>query len=131
MAEAFGGELDFLMNNAGYISKITPIGKSDPDDWWRDCEVNIKGTYLMSRAFLHLHLQSPSKTVINIPSIGARQLWSVSSAYDISKLSMLRFTEFLMVDRGAQGLVALSVHPGGVKSDLTFKGALGTFFVSI
>jgi NAD(P)-dependent dehydrogenase (short-subunit alcohol dehydrogenase family) len=121
VSKAFDGKLDVLINNAGYISKITPMGETDPDDWWRDWEVNIKGTYLMSRTFLPLLLQSSSKTAINISSIGAHMLGPGFSAYQVNKLAMLRFTEFLMVDHGAQGLLALGVHPGGVKSDLSLS----------
>lgn len=121
VSQAFGGKLDVLINNAGYLSKITPMSETDPDDWWRDWEVNIKGTYLMSRTFLPLLLQSSLKTVINITSIGAHMLGPGFSAYQVNKFAMLRFTEFLMVDHGAQGLLAFSVHPGGVKSDLALS----------
>ncbi|KAF9367790.1 hypothetical protein CPB97_005322, partial [Podila verticillata] len=36
------GHLDILVNNAGYTEEWTPIAESNPSEWWRSWEVNIK-----------------------------------------------------------------------------------------
>lgn len=79
---------------------------------------NIKGTYLVTRAFLPLLLASPTKTVLNISSVGAHRIAPGASAYQTAKLAICRFTEFLVVEYGKGGLIALAVHPGGVKTEL-------------
>ena len=40
------------------------------------------------------------------------------SAYQTSKLALVRFTEFLQAEYGTQGLMAISVHPGNVQTDI-------------
>jgi NAD(P)-dependent dehydrogenase (short-subunit alcohol dehydrogenase family) len=55
--ETSAGRLDVLVNNAGLID-MTMIKDSDPETWWRVWEVNVKGPYLVARAFLPLMLKA-------------------------------------------------------------------------
>jgi len=119
--KAFGGTLDILVNNAGRLEDWVPVGDSDPDDWWETWEVSVKGVYLCCRYFLPLLLKSESKTVINVSSAGALNVSPGSSAYQTAKFAMCRYTEFLEAEYGGQGLVAISVRPGGVRTDLSLK----------
>jgi NAD(P)-dependent dehydrogenase (short-subunit alcohol dehydrogenase family) len=50
------GRLDVLVNNAGVID-MTMITDSNPETWWNVWEVNVKGPYLVARAFLPLMLK--------------------------------------------------------------------------
>lgn len=115
----FGG-LDILVNNAGYLASFTPIVESDPEEWWRTWEVNVKGPYLLTRAFVPLLLETKGglKTLLNVSSIGAHFYAPGASAYQTTKLALLRISEFTMVDYGKQGLLVLSFHPGGVQTEL-------------
>lgn len=120
VTDAFGGRLDILVNNAGYLETWVPIAESDPDEWWRTWEVNLKGPYLVSRAFVPLLLNTSNgpKTVVNISSVGAHRIMPGASAYQTSKFALLRLTEFLQAEYGSQGLLTFAVHPGGVPTDL-------------
>lgn len=42
------GAVDLLVNNAGRLTSIAPVWESDPDEWWRDVEVNIRSVFLCS-----------------------------------------------------------------------------------
>ncbi|EME39253.1 hypothetical protein DOTSEDRAFT_179713 [Dothistroma septosporum NZE10] len=114
------GRLDILLNNAGYLERFLKPHEQDPTDWWRVWEVNIKGVYLVTRAFLPLILKSQDslKTILNVSSIGAHALMSGASGYQMGKLALLRFGEFLNTDYGEQGLLAFGIHPGGVPTEL-------------
>ena len=46
------GPIDSLVNNAGIAGVIGPIWETDPDDWWREVEVNLRGPLLCARALL-------------------------------------------------------------------------------
>ncbi|KAI9702237.1 MAG: hypothetical protein M1820_006169 [Bogoriella megaspora] len=116
--QKFGGSLDILINNAGYLGRFEPILEGDPDDWWSNYEVNIKGLYLVTRAVLPMVLKSELKTIVNITSAGAHFAWKGASGYQSTKLAVLRLSEFLVADYGDQGLLSYSVHPGGVKTEL-------------
>ncbi|KAK5170543.1 uncharacterized protein LTR77_005131 [Saxophila tyrrhenica] len=106
--------LDILINNAGYLASYQPLGDSDPDKWWRNFEVNVKGVYLMTRSFLPLILASKDKTMIVMSSVGAHHTLPGGSGYETTKLAVLKMNSYLMAEYGSQGLLAYGVAPGGV-----------------
>lgn len=110
--------VDILINNAGYLENWQKIADSDPSDWWKTWEINIKGVYLTTRSFLPLLLKSTHKTIVNLSSIGAHVLQPGASAYQSTKFALLRLTEFTAAEYGEQGVVAFAVHPGGVPTEL-------------
>ncbi|KAJ5751044.1 hypothetical protein N7533_008072 [Penicillium manginii] len=120
-ADVLGGSLDVLVNNAGYLDEWKPIAESKPSEWWRTWEVNIKGTYLAVHFFVPLLLKSETKTVINISSGGAHVIFPGASAYQTTKFALCRLTEFMDQEYHQEGLIAISVHPGGVKTDLAMN----------
>lgn len=116
------GKLDILGNNAyvmiiylpwlgedcnhthsGYLENFTPITESDPDEWWYTWTVNIRGPYLVTRSFLPLLLKGGDKQIVNLSSVGAHATRRGASAYQTSKIAILRFTEFIMSEYGEEG----------------------------
>jgi len=114
------GKLDILINNAGYSSTWSSMTESDPSEWWRTWEVNVKGTYLISRAFIPLLLKTESglKTIVSISSMGGVATVPTASAYQASKSAQIRLTNYLCIEHKEDGLLAYSIHPGGVKTEL-------------
>jgi NAD(P)-dependent dehydrogenase (short-subunit alcohol dehydrogenase family) len=112
--------LDILVNNAGYMAAMSPIASSEEDSWWRTFEINLLGTYRVTKAALPLLLSSQLKTIINLNSIAAHNLRPSASAYGTSKNAVLRFTEFLMMESEIEGngLLAYCVHPGAIMTKL-------------
>ncbi|KAK6823932.1 hypothetical protein RU639_006433 [Aspergillus parasiticus] len=111
--------LDILINNAGYLEKRVKIAESDPSEWQKTWSVNVIGPYLVTRAFLPQMLsKGGDKIVVNLGSIAAHLTSPGASAYQTSKLAVLRFTEFLDVDHGPDGVLTFAVHPCGVPTDM-------------
>ena len=48
--EAAIGPVDLLVNNAGQFGPVGPLAATDPDDWWRALEVNLRGPFALLRA---------------------------------------------------------------------------------
>ncbi|KAI0729731.1 putative oxidoreductase [Fomitopsis betulina] len=113
------GKLDALINNAGYMEAVTSITDSDPEDWWRSWEVNIRGTYEFTRAFLPLLIESKGdKIIVNTTSVAAHFLDGLFAGYKANKLAILRFTEVTVAEYGDKGVLAFAVHPGAVATDM-------------
>jgi NAD(P)-dependent dehydrogenase (short-subunit alcohol dehydrogenase family) len=112
------GAVDILVNNAGYLDPYTKLGESNPDQWWRSWEVNVRGVYLMTRMFLPLVLQSTDKTIVVISSVGAHHTMLGGSGYETTKLAVLKINNYLMLEYGSQGLLAYAVAPGGVNTEM-------------
>ncbi|KAJ5194339.1 Glucose/ribitol dehydrogenase [Penicillium cf. griseofulvum] len=119
--DSFGGTLDILVNNAGYLPDMTRVIDSDPDDWMKGWDVNIKGPYLCSHYLLPMILRSDTKTIVNLTSIGAHLLTTGGSAYQNSRFAICRFTESLAREHRNEGLVVLALHPGAIKTDMADK----------
>lgn len=121
-----GGRLDVVINNAGFMTPASAVPESDEDAWWRTLEVNLRGPYLVAKYFLPMLLGSGGdgslKTIVNINSVAAHNLRPQASAYGTSKLAVLKLTEFLLVEAAEKGLLAYSVHPGGVLTKLAEDG---------
>lgn len=115
--------LDILVNNAGVVASPASVADSDPDAWWDVWTVNLRGPYLLTRAFLPLLLKGGDKQIVNVGSVGAHLILPGFSAYQPGKLALLRFTEFIDVEYKAEGVVALYIHPGNVVTDI-FKGKM-------
>lgn len=108
------GRLDILVQNAGIVGTPGPIVDSDPEDWWKTWDVNVRGAYLVTRAFLPLMLKGGDKQIVNVSSVGAHLIGEGMSAYQTSKLALLRFTEFVVAEYGEQGVLAFCIHPGNI-----------------
>lgn len=111
------GVVDVLMHNSGILEsgKITEI---DPKAWWRVWELNVYGPFLVARSFIPLLLKGHLKQFVITSSVGA---WLDSpgvSAYQPSKLAVLRFADFINSEYGDRGLVAFCIHPGNVLTDI-------------
>ncbi|KAF3406512.1 Short chain dehydrogenase andI [Talaromyces pinophilus] len=112
------GRLDILVNNVGRLEKWLPLAGTDPSSWGRTWEVNVKGTYLMTRPFIPLLLQGGEKTIVNMNSVGAHLSRPGASAYQTGKLAILRLTEFTNVEYSGQVILAFAIHPGAVDTEL-------------
>ncbi|KAI0847843.1 putative oxidoreductase [Daldinia vernicosa] len=114
----FGGRLDILINNAGYLDDWVPIAEANADSWWQTYEINVKGVFLCSKYFIPLLLASETKTNILTTSMGAIAVKPTASAYQPSKFVVSRLAEYVAAEYGDQGIVCYSLHPGGIKTDL-------------
>jgi NAD(P)-dependent dehydrogenase (short-subunit alcohol dehydrogenase family) len=119
---AFGG-LDVVINNAGYMGRAKPVVDSDPEEYWMTWEINYRGVYWVTKYFLPLLLKKEDglKTIVNLSSKGAHALVPGMSAYQVSKFAILKFSESVCAEYAGVGVVAYSVHPGGVPTELALN----------
>lgn len=111
------GHVDIVINNAGIIGSSL-IADSNPDEWWRILQVNLGGPYLVTRAFIPLLLEGTDKTIVTVSSVGAHLIGPGMSAYQTSKLATLRLSEFIVAEYGDKGVLAYSIHPGNIPTDM-------------
>jgi 3-oxoacyl-[acyl-carrier protein] reductase len=93
------GKVDILVNNAGWNIGI-PFPDLDAlteDIWDRVLETNLRGPYLLSRAFAkHLRANGAGR-IVNIASVGGLSPGSSSIAYSSSKAGLIHLTRCLAV----------------------------------
>ncbi|KAJ0143121.1 Oxidoreductase UcpA [Colletotrichum tanaceti] len=113
------GRLDVLVNNAGRMPPFRLLLDTDEDEYMRTWDVNYWGAYRVTKAFLPLMLRGGDKTIVNMSSVAAHFMGAGGGAYHISKFALTRFTEFVQDEYADQGVLAFSIHPGGVPTDLS------------
>lgn len=113
------GKLDVLVNNAGILGHFGMVADSSPEEWWQVLDVNIRGPYLVTRAFVPLLLMgTEDKFIINVTSVGAHLVNPALSAYQVSKLGLLRFSQLVNAEYSPQGVVSFCIHPGNCLTDI-------------
>lgn len=76
------GKLDVLVNNAGILGQFGMVADSKPEEWWQVLDVNVRGPYLVTRAFVPLLLEGGgNKTIIYVTSVGAHLINPALSPY--------------------------------------------------
>lgn len=119
-AAAFG-PISILANNAG-INRRTPITGDKAEvakDWDDIVEVNIKGVFNVTHAFLD-QLRETKGRVVNIGSIQSfvHVRWPNSAAYTTSKHGVLGFTRALAAELGPDGVRVNAIGPGMIETPL-------------
>jgi NAD(P)-dependent dehydrogenase (short-subunit alcohol dehydrogenase family) len=111
--------VDVLVNNAGVSGVPGPIWETDPDIWWQVMDVNVKGSFLCSRAVLSGMVRRRRGRIINVASVAGAKPFAFASAYCASKAALLRFTDSLAIEVKEHGLAVFAMSPGTVRSDMT------------
>ena len=100
------------MNNAGVGGPFDYSWEADADSWWRTLEVNVRGTYLCSRAVLPGMIRRGGGRIINIASHAGVFRWPTASAYSVSKAAVIKLTENLAVEVKRHNVSVFAFHPG-------------------
>ncbi|WP_234545326.1 SDR family NAD(P)-dependent oxidoreductase [Streptomyces shenzhenensis] len=115
------GRIDVLVNNAGIVGRRALSWDGSTDDWMRTIDVNLVGTYRVSKAVLPQMVAAASGRVINISSISGKQGSTGNSAYSASKHAVIGLTRTLARELallGLHGITANAICPGVVDTPL-------------
>ena len=112
------GPVDLLVNNAGSLVAIGPVWEADPIEWWRDVEINLRGTFLCARAVLPGMVARRRGRIINTSGGGATQPIPYFSAYPSSKSAILRFTDTLALETQEYGISVFALVIGPARTGM-------------
>jgi 3-oxoacyl-[acyl-carrier protein] reductase len=110
--------VDILVNNAGIIRDKMLMFLNE-DDWDRVLDVNLKGTYLCSKAVLKPMIARKSGCIINMTSPSALTGRISQTSYAASKGGVISFTKSLSREIARLGITVNSVCPGVIKTSMT------------
>ena len=112
------GPVDLLVNNAGLAGPIGPTWETDPDDWWRCLEVNLRGPMLCARAVLPGMIARGGGRIVNVASGAGTFAIPYLGAYVTSKTALIRFTEILALETAPHGIKVFAIEPGTVRTSM-------------
>jgi NAD(P)-dependent dehydrogenase (short-subunit alcohol dehydrogenase family) len=117
VAEWAPAPLGMIFNNAGVTTAQSVAEAAVEDDQWV-LEVNLGGVINGVRAFLPILRAQDSGAIVNTSSVFGLVGVPYQSAYCASKFAVRGFTESLRQELRGTGVHAVTVHPGGVKTNI-------------
>lgn len=108
------GGLDVLINNAGIAGPTAPIGEHDEDGWDECIQINLSGTFYVTKRAVPLLKASASGGIINISSTAALHGYPLRSAYTASKWAMMGLMKTWAMELGPDGIRVNAVCPTSV-----------------
>ena len=112
------GKVDILVNNAGVTRDGLLLRMSDAD-WDTVLNTNLKGAFLVTKAFSRAMLRQRSGRIINISSV----LGLIGSAgqcnYAASKAGLIGFTQSAAKEFASRGITVNAIAPGFIETDMT------------
>jgi len=108
------GAVDLLVNNAGRLTAIGPVWEVDPEEWWRDVEVNLRGVFLCSHAVLKQMTARRHGRILNFTSAAMPYV----TGYDCSKVAVTRLTDFLAKETREFGIQVFAFSVGPTRTDM-------------
>ena len=109
------GRVDIVVNNAGAArgADRVPVVDLDIDVWRNIIDVNLHGTFLMSRAFARAIVAAGTGgSIVNISSIGGKMMAARTAAYAASKAAIHALTCAMASELGPDGVRVNAVCPG-------------------
>jgi NADP-dependent 3-hydroxy acid dehydrogenase YdfG len=106
-----------VFNNAG-VAVASSVLDADPDDdeWLR--QINFDGVVNGTRAFLPILVEQDEGVIVNTSSVFGLLGMPYQSAYCASKFAVRGFTDALRQELRGTGVRAVTVHPGGVRTNI-------------
>jgi len=110
-------QISILVNNAGVPGPVKPLVEIEPAEWDEVFGVNVRGMYLMCRAFLPAMVRRGSGDVVNLASVSGKRPLALRTPYAASKMAVLGLTFTLGAEVGPAGVRVNALSPGPVRGD--------------
>jgi 3-oxoacyl-[acyl-carrier protein] reductase len=112
------GKLDILVNNAG-ITRDNLVLRMSEEDWDAVLNINLKGTFLCTKAVIKPMLKQRSGKIINIASVIGQMGNSSQANYSASKGGVIAFTKTMAKELGSRHIRVNAIAPGFIESKMT------------
>jgi NAD(P)-dependent dehydrogenase (short-subunit alcohol dehydrogenase family) len=111
------GSLNVLFNNAGVYYPHTALDCTE-EEWDLQIDINLKGTFLMSKYALPAMIAQGSGVIINNSSGWGIVGGDAAVAYCASKGGVVLLTKAMAIDHGRQGIRVNCICPGDVDTPM-------------
>ena len=109
--------IDILVNNAGivYVKKLIDTTE---DEWDKTIDINLKSSFLCTRAALPFMIKDRSRVIINVSSGAGKTGFPDLSAYCASKFGMIGLTESVAWEVANYNIRVMAICPGEVDTQM-------------
>jgi 3-oxoacyl-[acyl-carrier protein] reductase len=107
-----------VVNNAGIVRRGPRVHETTPLDWDEVIRINLRGPFLVARAFLPAMLAAHRGRFVQVASISATMGSPGAASYAASKWGLVGLTKSLADEVRGTGVTAVAVLPGSVDTDM-------------
>lgn len=115
--EGLGVPPDILVNAAGGFH-LSPLIETDPEDFRRQLDLNVGGSFYTIRAFLPEFLERGSGHVVNVGSVAGRVAMPGNAAYSASKFGLVGLHAVLAEEIRGTGVRATLIEPAATDTPI-------------
>ncbi len=112
------GTIDVLVNNAGITDDML-ILKMKEEQFDNVIDINLKGTFNLTKHVSNIILKQKSGSIVNITSVIGVIGNAGQSNYAASKAGVIGFTKSIAKELGSRGITVNAVAPGFIETDMT------------
>jgi len=116
LAEA--GKVDILVNNAG-VTRDGLLMRMSDTDWDTVLNTNLKGAFLVTKAFSRAMIKARTGRIINISSVIGLIGNAGQCNYAASKAGLIGFTQSCAKELAGRGITVNAIAPGFIQTDMT------------
>ncbi len=111
-------QIDVLVNNAG-ITRDNLLMRMSSEDFDKVLEINLKGTFLVTKAVTKYMMKKRQGSIINLASVVGVVGNAGQSNYAASKAGIIGFTKSVAKELASRNIRANAVAPGFISTDMT------------
>ena len=112
------GKVEILVNNAG-VTRDGLLMRMSEADWDSVLNTNLRGAFLVTKAFTRSFIKQRSGRIINVASVIGLVGNAGQSNYAASKAGLIGFTKSVAKELGSRGITCNAIAPGFIETDMT------------
>ena len=112
------GRVDILVNNAG-VTRDGLLMRMADADWDTVLDTNLKGAFLVAKAFVRPLIKQRSGRILNISSVIGLIGNAGQCNYAASKAGLIGFTQSAARELASRGITVNAIAPGFIETDMT------------